>query len=403
MPTESDVLIVGGGVAGLAAAARLGAAGRRVCVVDRAPLPRDKVCGEGLMPMGLAALETLGLDTAALPGAPFRGLECHSRGIVARMDFPAPAPGGPAEAGQGRGVRRTALIEALHALASRHPGVVHRQDDAREPVWEGGRIVGVRGRRATYRAPVVLAADGVQSGLAQRAGLAAHPYGERMALRRHYRLAEGAPMPRVLVGLFAPHDVYLTPVGEGVLLATTMTDRAGYRAVASRYDAFLRRSPCGALFAGAEPVSPQRGWHHPLFAPPRYTVGGMLVVGDAGGGVDPCLGMGMSMALASALYAAEAAGGMLEEPARRSLWAAHFDRRRRILFRHLYGFGRVFRFMVRSPRGSALLVGAMRHWPGVAESLLEIVAAGRPWRSFAWPALLQPLWAESRTGMQGGA
>ncbi len=393
MLIEGDVLIVGGGVAGLAVAAQLGAAGRRVLLVDKAPLPRDKVCGEGLMPMGLDALAALGLEAAALPGAPFGGLEYRSRRGAVQLDFRPRV--------QGRGVRRTALIEALHRAATRHAGVSEHADAVREPLWEGGRIVGVRGLRASYRAAVVLAADGVQSGLARRAGAELRPYGERFGLRRHYRLAPGVAVPRVVVGLFAPHDVYLTPVGEGTLLATTMTDRAGYRAVVDRYDAFLRASPCGDLFAGAEPVSQQLGWHHPLCAPRQYTVGGMLLVGDAGGGVDPCLGVGMSMALASARFAAQAALALLEAPGDGAQALLRFERQRKELFRHFNAFGRVLRVAVRSRHTSALLVRAMGRWPGVAESLLDIVATGHPWRSFAWPALLEPLWPGARDARSG--
>ena len=393
MAIEGEVLIVGGGVAGLAAAAQLGAAGRRVLLVDQAPLPRDKVCGEGLMPMALEALAALGLGAAALPGAPFAGLEYRTRRGAVRLDFRPRV--------QGRGVRRTALIEALHRAATGHAGVSEHADAVREPLWEGGRIAGVRGLHDLYRAPVVLAADGVQSGLARRAGAALRPYGERMGLRRHYRLAPGVAVPRVVVGLFAPHDVYLTPVGEGTLLATTMTDRAGYRAVVGRYDAFLRAGPCGDLFAGAEPVSRQLGWHHPLCAPRHYNVGGMLLVGDAGGGVDPCLGVGMSMGLASARFAAEAALALLAAPGAGEAAAAalrRFDRQRKELFRHFNAFGRVMRATVRSRRAGELLVRAMGRWPGVAESLLDIVATGHPWRGFAWPALLEPLWPGARAG-----
>jgi flavin-dependent dehydrogenase len=384
MRVEGEVLIVGGGVAGLAAAALLGAQGRRVLVLDKAALPRDKVCGEGVMPLGLAALRALGLDAAALPGAPFHGLEYRSRRGAMALDFP---PGA-----QGRGVRRTALITALHGVTLGHGSVTHHAERACAPLWRDGRVVGVRGHAADYAAPVVLAADGVHAGLARACGVALRGYGERMGLRRHYRLAPGVAVPRVVVGLFAPQDVYLTPVGEGELLATTMTDRAGYRALAGRYDAFLRAGPCGELFAGAEPVSGQLGWHHPLFAPRRYSVGGMLLVGDAGGGVDPCLGMGVSMALASAQFAAQAAADLLDAPGRREEWLRRYDDRRARLFRHYNAFGRVMRAAVRSATASELLLRSMQTWPGVAEALLDIVATGRPWRSFPWPALLEPLW-----------
>jgi flavin-dependent dehydrogenase len=383
MRVQGEVLIVGGGVAGLAVALRLGAAGRRVLVVDRAALPRDKVCGEGIMPMGLAALRELGLEPAALPGAPFRGLEYRSRRGRVALDFRAGQ--------QGRGVRRTALIAALHGAAAALGGVSHHADAVREPLWQGGRIVGVRGLRASYHAPVVLAADGVHSGLARRAGAVLRPYGERMGLRRHYRLAPGVALPRVCVGLFAPQDVYLTPVGPDTLVATTMTDRAGYRALAGRYDAFLRQGPCAELFAGAEPVSQQLGWHHPLFVPRRYHVGGMLLVGDAGGGVDPCLGMGTSLALASARFAAQAAAHLLDEPRHGERWLARYEAQRRGLFRHFAALGTVMRAAVRSGPGSELLLLGMRHWPAVAEGLLDIVASATPWRRFPWLALLEPL------------
>lgn len=393
MRMQGEVLIVGGGVAGLAAAMRLGAAGHRVLVVDKAPLPRDKVCGEGLMPMGLGALRQLGLDPTELPGASFRGVEYRTPYRRQALDL---RPGQ-----QGRGVRRTVLIQALHSATAALPGVSHHADAARQPIWERGRIVGVQGVHGSYYAPVVLAADGVHSGLAHRAGAKLRVYGERMGVRRHYRLAPGVTVPRVVMGLTAPYDLYCTPVGEGTLLATTLTDRAGYRALAERYDDFVRSGPCGDLFAGAEPISEQLGWHHPLFVPQRYNVGGALLLGDAGGGVDPCLGMGASLALATAVFAAEAARGMLEEPARRDLWVHLYERRRKILFQHFNWVGRLMRAAVRSRQGSEMLLASMRHWPAVAESLLDIVATGRTWHSFSWAALAEPLWAGWRSRRPG--
>jgi 2-polyprenyl-6-methoxyphenol hydroxylase-like FAD-dependent oxidoreductase len=389
MGSESGVLIVGGGVAGLAAATQLARAGHAVTVVDKAALPRDKVCGEGLMPAGLEALAALGLPPATLPGAPFHGLEYRGQTRTVPLDF---RPGVT-----GRGVRRTELVGALHALSAGTGGVRHVADAIRGPLWEGGAVVGARGVRADYRAPVVLAADGVHAGLARAAGVPLRAYGERMGLRRHYRLAveaSGSALPRVIVGLFAPYDVYLTPVGGRTLLATTMTDRAGYRALtaeAGAYDAFLRRSPCGALFDGAEPVSARLGWHHPLFTPRRYHAGGMLLLGDASGGVDPCLGLGVSMALASAAAGARAALGMLAAPGRRAHWVERYAAERNALFQHTHAFGRVLRAAITSRRASGVLLAAMQHWPAVAESLLDIVARGSPWRGFAWSALWEPL------------
>ena len=67
----TDVLIVGAGPAGSAAAIGLARHGRSVVLLDRSAFPREKACGEGLMPAGVAALARLGVNVS---GAPFRGV-----------------------------------------------------------------------------------------------------------------------------------------------------------------------------------------------------------------------------------------------------------------------------------------------------------------------------------------
>ena len=128
------------------------------------------------------------------------------------------------------------------------------------------------------------------------------------------------------VGLFPPWDIYLAAVDADTLLATTMTTREGYRRIFPRYEAFLRASPFAPWFAGAAPAAPVLGWYHPLFEPRRYAQAGLLLVGDAGGGIDPCLGMGISLALLSAEAAVPAVTGMLDEPSRAAQHAEAYQR-----------------------------------------------------------------------------
>ena len=87
MADSTEVIIVGAGVAGLALAMRLGEQGRAVLLLDRSAAPRDKVCGEGLMPLGMAALAGAGLDPRALPGQDFRGLVYRSSRQETLLDF----------------------------------------------------------------------------------------------------------------------------------------------------------------------------------------------------------------------------------------------------------------------------------------------------------------------------
>jgi hypothetical protein len=212
--------------------------------------------------------------------------------------------------------------------------------------------------------------------------------------------------PRVQVGLLGSHDLYLTPVGAEELLATTLTDRVGHRAVrdaSGGYDGFLRSGPFGGLFAQADPISERLEWYHPLFHARRYVAGGVLLVGDSGGGIDPCLGLGMSFALHTCLAAGAAIHehlGALTSRGTHSPAAARegadgdtgvtgmasaperaFESARRRLFLHTHRFGRVFRALVGSPHGARLLMWTMGRLPRVADRVLAIVADLRPWSS----------------------
>ncbi len=368
---DAEVLIVGAGVAGLTLAALLGRQGRSVLLIDKAAAPRDKVCGEGIMPLGMGVLEALGLSVHTLPGVDFAGLDYWTRSRRHALHF---RPGVT-----GRGMRRTALIDHLQAHALRHPSVTLHHDAIVAPEWSGGRIVAVRGAADSYGAPVIVAADGVNSVLARRGGAAPGVFGYRMGVRRHYRLAPDAVPRRVQVGLFGRHDVYLTPVAPGELLATTMTDRAGYGEIVSRYEDFLRTTPFAPWFAQAEPASEVLGWYHPLFRPRSYTPGGVWLVGDASGGIDPCLGMGISMALAAARQAGELLGQGLADPAAGVVAEAAYARWRGGLFHHYHGFGKLFRLLVTTQAGGALLVSGMRVWPSAADRILGSIAEMRPW------------------------
>src|SRR4051812_48443633 len=64
---RADLVIVGAGPAGAAAATTAARAGRQTIVVDKATFPRDKCCGDGLTVGALRLLESLGLDPSTIP------------------------------------------------------------------------------------------------------------------------------------------------------------------------------------------------------------------------------------------------------------------------------------------------------------------------------------------------
>src|SRR6059058_463096 len=95
----TDVLIAGAGIAGSALAIMLGRAGLTVELFERGSFPREKPCGEGLMPAGVAVLERLGIADA-VGGAPFYGVRYYAAGLVAEGRFPA--VGGETATGRGQ-------------------------------------------------------------------------------------------------------------------------------------------------------------------------------------------------------------------------------------------------------------------------------------------------------------
>lgn len=105
-----DVLIAGGGPAGLATAIHSALAGMEAVVVEPRAVPVDKACGEGLMPSGAAALDALGVR---VEGRPLRGIRYLDRRYAVEAVF---------RDGPGLGVRRTALHGAL-ARRARELGV----------------------------------------------------------------------------------------------------------------------------------------------------------------------------------------------------------------------------------------------------------------------------------------
>ena len=177
---ETDVFIVGGGPAGLAAAIAARQRGFEVVVADGVQPPIDKACGEGLLPDGLAALGRLGIQLPLADSRPFRGI----RFLSPRLSADAPFPGG----GTGVAVRRITLhrlmIERAEQLGAHLLWRAPVAGISGEGVHLGDRVI---------RARWVVGADGSNSRVRRWAGLGRGPRPRlRYAFRRHYRVARPA-------------------------------------------------------------------------------------------------------------------------------------------------------------------------------------------------------------------
>lgn len=270
-----DLLVAGGGPAGLATAIHAAQAGMEAVVIEPRAVPVDKACGEGVMPSGAAALRAMGV---AADGRPFRGI----RYLDARHSAQAAFRDGP-----GLGIRRT----ELHAALSRRAAdvgvkVLHSRVDG---VRQSEDEVEAAGLRARW----LVAADGLHSPLRRALGLELpdrRP--RRYGLRRHYRIAPWTDF--VEVHWAADGEAYVTPVGEDLVgVAVLSSRRCGYEEHLARFPALLARldGPAATRVRGAGPLR-QRV---------RARVAGrVLLVGDAAGYMDALTGEGVSLALHSA-------------------------------------------------------------------------------------------------------
>ena len=164
-----DVVIAGGGPAGATLALLLGRAGLSVELYEAKRFPREKPCGEGIMPAGVAVLERLGLR-GAVGGRPLASVRYHGFGLTAEAGFPAAR--GRRGARSRSAQRRLHLDETLLAAARATPGVrVFEEAPVEGAAIENGRAVGLRVGGELRRGGLVVGADGLESPVRRSLGL----------------------------------------------------------------------------------------------------------------------------------------------------------------------------------------------------------------------------------------
>ncbi|MFZ4519102.1 MAG: NAD(P)/FAD-dependent oxidoreductase [Microthrixaceae bacterium] len=370
----ADVVVVGAGPAGSAAAITLARAGLDVTVLDRATFPRDKICGDGLTTGALRLLEQLGLDPADV--ASWNDVsDCFvsgPNGFTRR--FPLP-----------RGAGRFAAVATRLDLDAALVDLARKEGAG---IREGCTVTGAdedsTGVRLTVeggdgpehlRARWVVAADGMWSPMRKHLGVADPGYrGDWHAFRQYFRDVTG-PASRDLYVRFEadllPGYFWAFPLAGGRANVGFGIERGGKVAVGDMgplwRDLLDRPAMRDLLGPDARPEGPHRAWPIParvgrLVPTTRRT----LFVGDAVAACDVMTGEGIGQALLTGMRAAEAVRdrGALGDAAATYAAQLHDD-------------------LVADDRMSALLVRALRHRKGARAAIR--VAGATPWtrRNFA--------------------
>ena len=360
---SADVVIVGAGPAGSALAYYLATAGIDVLVLEKASFPREKVCGDGLTPRAVKALTGMGVPIDENDGwLRNRGLRIIGGGGRIELDWPDLS----SYPGYGLVRTRTDFDQILARHAQKAGARLLEGVNATGPVLDDrtGRITGVTAKDGRqFRGRLVVAADGNSSRLSVAMGL--HKRDDRplgVAVRTYYTsprhddnyleawldLWDGNSLLPGYGWIFGMGDG-TSNVGLGLLNTSKGFGDIDYRDLLRRW---LAAMPAEWGFSEENRTQPVRGAALPMGfnRTPHYTRG-LLLVGDAGGMVNPFNGEGIGYALESGEIAARVIAQALARPTAASSERVlqTYPRQLKDAYGGYYTLGRVFVELIGKP------------------------------------------------------
>ncbi len=391
MVAAHDVVVIGGGPSGASCAYWLASAGWDVLLLEKKRYPREKTCGDGLTPRSVRQLEDIGLAGELAHHHRFEGLRSKAFGLTLELAW----PDHPDFPRYGYVVTRKDLDHLVADRAVKAGATLWQEAEATAPLLDNGLLRGALVSRAgttskaaateEVRARYVVVADGANSRFGRALGTArdrGYPLG--MAIRGYYESPrhdepwiESHLDVRDQAGNVLPGYGWIFPLGDGrvnvgVGLLSTFNQ---WKAVNTTHlmGAFVDYAPaswdlrpetsCGPPTGGRLPMGLSVGPH----AGPTW-----LVIGDAGGAINPFNGEGIAYAYETGRMAAHAVADALASGDGTAL--AGYERRLRDNYALYFKVARAFVGVIGRPELMRVMVSTGMHSATLMEWVLRIMA-----------------------------
>ena len=342
---DFDIIVIGGGPAGAATAIQAARGGASVAIFEKAPIGRDKVCGDGLTPRAIGALQELDIDLEGIHK--ITGLRMIAGKTRRELKWPTGGSFPPF----GAVWTRKELDSHLLETASQSGAKIFYETEAL-PEFVDNKVIGVTNGSEKWTADLVVAASGAPGKVARMLGAERktdEPYG--LAIRTYVEsprhadeYLEASLAMRDANGTPIPGYGWMFPTGNGTvnLGVGALSTMKGFRKLNLNTLCDIYRDSIADEWEVGPYLEKPRAWRLPMTSQKRHG-NGWVAVGDAAGLINPMNGEGIDYSLESGMLISDL---YLKDPQTAP------DRYDRIIGERFDGFlrtGRRFSFLIGHP------------------------------------------------------